>query len=196
MNFFKNLFAKKINNIELSNPENSVRLEDITAQVVEKIYVSKETNKISPIKNNSTLSEERKEELIEMAAKGGLKQNNYTNNYSLDPFRDPFFEDAARLVVTHQQGSISLIQRRLELTYNRAERLIDQLESAGIVGVSEGSSDREVLINNVEDLESYLDTGVLIFNVDIDVDVEQFLEENKKQIEKRKIELQRVIEEE
>ena len=192
MNFFKNLFAKKINNIELSNPENSVRLEDITAHVVEKIYVSKETNKISPIKNNSTLSEERKEELIEMLAKDGLKQNNNTDNYSFDPFRDQYFEDAARLVVSHQIGSIALIQRRLKLGYNRAERLMDQLESSGIVGVSQGSSARKVLIKSSEDLGNYFGIGFLIF----DVDVEQFLEENKKQIEKRKIELQKAIEEE
>jgi DNA segregation ATPase FtsK/SpoIIIE-like protein len=147
MNFFKNLFAKKINKIELSNPENSVKLEDITAKVVKKKNTSKETKKNSPIKNNSTLSEERKEELIEMLAKYGLKQNNNTDNYSFDPSdKDPFFKDAARLVVTHQQGSISLLQRRLKLSYNRAIRLMDQLESEGIVGIFQVSSNREVLI--------------------------------------------------
>jgi DNA segregation ATPase FtsK/SpoIIIE, S-DNA-T family len=70
--------------------------------------------------------------------------------------RDPFFDDAARLIVTHQQGSTSLIQRRLKLGYNRAGRLIDQLEAAGIVGVFEGSKAREVLIKDSEALERHL----------------------------------------
>ncbi|MTI24918.1 FtsK/SpoIIIE family DNA translocase, partial [Fulvivirga kasyanovii] len=60
--------------------------------------------------------------------------------------RDALFDDAARLIVMHQQGSTSLIQRKLKLGYNRAGRLIDQLEAAGIVGPFEGSKAREVLI--------------------------------------------------
>ena len=59
--------------------------------------------------------------------------------------RDTMFEDAARLIVHHQQGSTSLIQRKLKLGYNRAGRIIDQLEAAGIVGPFEGSKAREVL---------------------------------------------------
>ncbi len=70
--------------------------------------------------------------------------------------RDPFFDDAARLIVTHQQGSTSLIQRRLKLGYNRAGRLIDQLEAAGIVGVFEGSKAREVLVKDADALERLL----------------------------------------
>jgi S-DNA-T family DNA segregation ATPase FtsK/SpoIIIE len=60
--------------------------------------------------------------------------------------RDDFFSDAARLVVKHQQGSTSLIQRRLKLGYNRAGRIIDQLEKAGIVGPFQGSKARVVLV--------------------------------------------------
>jgi S-DNA-T family DNA segregation ATPase FtsK/SpoIIIE len=70
--------------------------------------------------------------------------------------RDQFFDEAARLIVNHQQGSTSLIQRRLKLGYNRAGRLIDQLEAAGIVGVFEGSKAREVLIKDAESLERLL----------------------------------------
>jgi S-DNA-T family DNA segregation ATPase FtsK/SpoIIIE len=70
--------------------------------------------------------------------------------------RDALFEDAARLIVMHQQGSTSLIQRKLKLGYNRAGRLIDQLEAAGIVGPFEGSKARDVLIPDEYALEQLL----------------------------------------
>ena len=65
-------------------------------------------------------------------------------------------EVAARLIVSHQQGSTSLIQRKLKLGYNRAGRLIDQLEAAGIVGPFEGSKAREVLVPDEYSLEQLL----------------------------------------
>ena len=70
--------------------------------------------------------------------------------------RDALFADAARLIVMHQQGSTSLIQRKMKLGYNRAGRLIDQLEAAGIVGSFEGSKAREVLIPDEHSLEQLL----------------------------------------
>ncbi len=70
--------------------------------------------------------------------------------------RDALFEEAARLIVSHQQGSTSLIQRKLKLGYNRAGRLIDQLEAAGVVGAFEGSKAREVLITDEVSLEQLL----------------------------------------
>ncbi|WNB17736.1 FtsK/SpoIIIE family DNA translocase [Marivirga arenosa] len=70
--------------------------------------------------------------------------------------RDALFDEAARLIVMHQQGSTSLIQRKLKLGYNRAGRLIDQLEAAGIVGAFEGSKAREVLIPDEYSLEQLL----------------------------------------
>lgn len=72
--------------------------------------------------------------------------------------RDTMFEEAARLVVMHQQGSTSLIQRKLKLGYNRAGRIIDQLEAAGIVGPFEGSKAREVLYPDEYSLEQFLDS--------------------------------------
>jgi S-DNA-T family DNA segregation ATPase FtsK/SpoIIIE len=72
--------------------------------------------------------------------------------------RDALFEEAARLIVAHQQGSTSLIQRKLKLGYNRAGRLIDQLEAAGIVGPFEGSKAREVLIRDEMSLEQLLNS--------------------------------------
>lgn len=70
--------------------------------------------------------------------------------------RDSYFEEAARLIVMHQQGSTSLIQRKLKLGYNRAGRIIDQLEAAGVVGPFEGSKAREVLIPDDHALEQFL----------------------------------------
>jgi S-DNA-T family DNA segregation ATPase FtsK/SpoIIIE len=72
--------------------------------------------------------------------------------------RDPLFDDAARLIVMHQQGSTSLIQRKLKLGYNRAGRIIDQLEAAGIVGSFEGSKAREVLVQDDASLERLLNS--------------------------------------
>ena len=70
--------------------------------------------------------------------------------------RDSMFEDAARLVVTMQQGSTSNIQRKLKLGYNRAGRIVDQLEAAGILGGFEGSKGRRVLVANEAALEAIL----------------------------------------
>lgn len=69
---------------------------------------------------------------------------------------DDMLEDAARLIVSNKQGSTSMIQRRLRLGYNRAGRIMDQLESLGIVGAADGSKPREVLIYDEQELERYL----------------------------------------
>jgi len=80
-----------------------------------------------------------------------------TGSETLDPGdRDQNFEEAARIIVQHQQGSASLLQRRLKLGYNRAGRIIDQLEAAGIIGPFEGSKAREVLIKDPASLEQFL----------------------------------------
>lgn len=99
------------------------------------------------------------------------EQNGYDSAYQLPEFvgdeeggigdvdlsdRDALFEDAARLIVTFQQGSTSLIQRKMKLGYNRAGRIIDQLEAAGIVGPFEGSKAREVLVQDEHSLEQLL----------------------------------------
>ncbi|MFN8209626.1 MAG: DNA translocase FtsK [Bacteroidales bacterium] len=70
--------------------------------------------------------------------------------------RDSMFDEAARLVVQHQQGSTSLIQRKLSIGYNRAGRIIDQLEAAGVVGPFEGSKARDVLVSDMMVLEQIL----------------------------------------
>ncbi|MBI5477038.1 MAG: DNA translocase FtsK 4TM domain-containing protein [Ignavibacteriales bacterium] len=70
--------------------------------------------------------------------------------------RDEFFEEAARLIVRHQQGSVSLLQRRLKVGYSRAARLVDELEAAGIVGPFDGSKARMVLIEDEQQLDRLL----------------------------------------
>ena len=77
-----------------------------------------------------------------------------------DGERDSMFDDAARLVVQTQQGSTSLIQRKLKLGYNRAGRIVDQLEAAGILGGFEGSKARRVMIPNEAALHAHLNSGV------------------------------------
>jgi len=76
-----------------------------------------------------------------------------------DDERDDMFEDAARVIVMHQQGSTSLLQRKLKVGYNRAGRIIDQLEDAGIIGPFEGSKARKVLVPDEMSLEQMLQKG-------------------------------------
>ena len=73
-----------------------------------------------------------------------------------DSERDELFREAAEIIVTSQQGSASLLQRKLKLGYNRAGRIIDQMEAAGIVGPFEGSKARQVLISDLNSLDQFL----------------------------------------
>ena len=91
-------------------------------------------------------------ELPEYIGEGG---DDKIGNIDLND-RDPLFEEAARLIVVHQQGSTSLIQRKFSIGYNRAGRLMDQLEAAGIVGPTQGSKARDVLIADEYSLEQKL----------------------------------------
>jgi S-DNA-T family DNA segregation ATPase FtsK/SpoIIIE len=84
------------------------------------------------------------------------KKKSASSGLSVD--LDPMFEEAARVIVRHQQGSVSLLQRKLKLGYSRAARIVDQLEDAGIVGPNDGSKARQVLVENDEQLETVLRT--------------------------------------
>lgn len=86
---------------------------------------------------------------------GDEEEHSSSGGFSLSDLDDNW-EDAARLVVSNQHGSTSMIQRRLKLGYNRAGRIMDQLEALGIVGPSEGSKPREVLMYGEPELERYL----------------------------------------
>ena len=82
------------------------------------------------------------------------KKKGSSSGFSTD--LDPMFEEAAKVIVRHQQGSVSLLQRKLKLGYSRAARIVDQLEDAGIVGPNDGSKARQVLVENEEQLETVL----------------------------------------
>ena len=86
-----------------------------------------------------------------------MSEDEVSGGGSLDAHSlDPLFEEAARAIVISQQGSTSMIQRRLSIGYNRAGRLMDQMEKAGIVGAAKGSKPREVLIGDEVSLDNML----------------------------------------
>lgn len=107
------------------------------------------------------LSEDLIDKFIQMeirkriSLKEGIESNHLTN-------LDPLFEDSARLVVTNQQGSTSLIQRKFSIGYNRAGKIMDQLESYGIIGPFEGSKSRKMLIKDDLTLETLLGTETVV----------------------------------
>jgi DNA segregation ATPase FtsK/SpoIIIE-like protein len=109
-------------------------------------------------------------EEVELLCEHIGKQTGYTRPYMLPSVaeknrkggggvsdeRDELFDEAAHLVVRHQQGSVSLLQRRLKVGYSRAARIVDELEMAGIVGPFDGSKARAVLLESEAELEAYL----------------------------------------
>lgn len=96
-------------------------------------------------------------------------KNKFKKEFSspINPKHDELFEEAAKTVVIHQQGSTSLLQRKLKLGYNRVGRIIDQLEEAGIVSPFNGSKAREVYFDSIANLEQYLRTGEIPKNASI-----------------------------
>ena len=140
-------------------------LTEKTMVVLEKILLAE---LIASYDNASLIIDESsKESLLELIeAKKFLSLSDFLhgvdvnriNDLNQDLFeRDTLFEDAARLVVQHQCGSTSLLQRKMKLGYNRAGRLMDQLEVSGIVGPSKGSASRDVLVKNEAVLQNYFD---------------------------------------
>lgn len=96
---------------------------------------------------------------VEYIARLLLYSEGYTDEKPEPPIseKDSLFEEAARLIVIHQQGSTSLVQRKFAIGYNRAGRIMDQLEQAGIVSQTQGSKPRHVLISDELILEKALD---------------------------------------
>lgn len=173
MNFFKRLFktseSKEISISLADTITNKEKIEEQTAQEFEQ--PQRENNE------REKLTEEEKIKLIEWFARGEKSFDN-NNNDSLDPL----LEDAARLIVQSQSGSTSLLQRRMKLGYNRAGRLMQQLEEIGIVGPNLGSKLRDVLIKSEKELEHFLENGFKFFKNDIQI----FYQEHRIEIEEKK----------
>ncbi len=129
------------------------------------LYLSSSSPKAMRIQN-AYISTEEVEEVVNHIG----KQKGYSKQYELPSAlekkrasmfggsdeRDELFEEAARVIVRHQQGSVSLLQRRLKVGYSRAARLVDELEAAGIVGPFDGSKAREVRVETEAELEMML----------------------------------------
>lgn len=129
------------------------------------LYLSSSSPKPVRIQNAFVSSEEVEDIVAHIG-----KQKGYSKMYELPSAlekkkggngsnggeRDDLFDEAARIIVRHQQGSVSLLQRRLSIGYSRAARLVDQLEEAGIVGPFDGSKAREVMIEDESQLEILL----------------------------------------
>ena len=161
------------------------------------LIYSKQKRKETDVKNNLelgvteietkpiqrlSLSQDEVDKLIQQIAK-----DKSTNRFNSSE-RDPLFEDAAKLIVSTQMGSTSLIQRRMKLGYNRAELLIDQLETAGIIGSNQGSKSREVNIKTKSDLEIFLNNSIPSVNL------LEFYDQHKEEIEKAIAEYKKKLE--
>jgi S-DNA-T family DNA segregation ATPase FtsK/SpoIIIE len=114
---------------------------------------------------NAYISTEEIEKLIEVVSQQPYPDEIYElpsllekkgNDASVLKDLDTLFEDSARAVIRSQQGSVSFVQRKMKVGYSRAARIVDQLEVAGIVGIGEGSKQREVLVESEEELETIL----------------------------------------
>jgi hypothetical protein len=133
---------------------------------------------------NTYITEEEKAKLIDEFAKHPYES---IAGVDLDK-RDSMFNEAARIIVQHQQGSTSLIQRKLNLGYNRAGRLMYQLEDAGIVGPFEGSKARTVLVHDLDELNRFLEN---MENNNYVSPREEFRIEHADEIEKRRKDIER-----
>lgn len=133
--------------------ENSKLSEPSVSQTTNENEISKVST--SNLKEKEIiLSEDEIQEFIKREIK---ERTSSDANFELSSFLyDPKFKEAAEVIVVAQQGSASLIQRKLKLGYNRAGKLVDQLESAGIVGAFNGSKARDVLISDLSSLDTLL----------------------------------------
>mgnify|MGYP001594330479 FL=1 len=129
------------------------------------LYLPSGSSKATRVQNSFISTEE-----VEAIVNHIGKQKGYSRPYELpsvlekkrkiqteiNDTRDDLFEEAARVIVRHQQGSVSLLQRRLKVGYSRAARIVDELEAVGIVGTFDGSKAREVLVESEAELEQIL----------------------------------------
>lgn len=147
---FKRLFSR--NKIESTKS-------DVNSNFSEKDDKEKEVKSIES--NEIYLTDNEIEYFIEKEIKKRISETEGQGISNEKTHFDPLFKESAVLIVASQQGSTSLIQRKFTIGYNRAGRIIDQLESAGILGPFDGSKAREVLVKNTQDLKRILEGKLL-----------------------------------
>lgn len=147
---FKRLFSR--NKIESTKS-------DVNSNFSEKYDKEKEVKSIES--NEMYLTDNEIEIFIEKEIKKRISETEGQEISNEKTHFDPLFKESAMLIVASQQGSTSLIQRKFTVGYNRAGRIIDQLESAGILGPFDGSKARKVLIKNTQDLKMILEGKLL-----------------------------------
>lgn len=148
---FWNLFKKKQQTeISKSNNDSDVSKNKVVIRNLKK-----------DIRMKKSLSEKEIQICIELELIRRIKKANTfenSNSFNENEF-DLMIRDAAEIVVTSRQGSASLLQRKLKIGYNRARRLIDQLETIGIIGSFRGSANRDVNVKSIAELETIFQTG-------------------------------------
>lgn len=132
---------------------------DVNSNFSEKYDNEKEVKSIES--NEIYLTDNEIEHFIEKEIKKRISEIEGQEVSNEKTHFDPLFKESAMLIVASQQGSTSLIQRKFTIGYNRAGRIIDQLESAGILGPFDGSKAREVLVKNTQDLKMILEGKLL-----------------------------------
>lgn len=154
---------RKIFNIFQKQRDNQQIDSSLYQKIEKEIDVKGKTiieNKVAEEKNVEktalTLSDEEINYFVEQEVKERVSESEPESIFNDINKRDVLFEEAARLIVVHQQGSTSLIQRKFSIGYNRTGRLMDQLEAAGIVGPAQGSKPREVYVSDEYSLEKLL----------------------------------------
>lgn len=186
MNFFKKIFySQKINKehtpINNLTPLYEEEMEDKVTPVEQKEnIVFKEPIYSQPSKIEIS-------ELIDYIVDDYFLENSDFEGRDFDlNNKDLFFEEAARIIVVNQCGSTSLLRRRLKLSYNRSNHLMNELENFGIVSPNKGSNVRDVLIKTESELQMYLD-GSLDVKIDTNSisDGDKIYKENKIEIERR-----------
>jgi DNA segregation ATPase FtsK/SpoIIIE and related proteins len=144
---------EEINSIEES--DNNIVLSNVNVVNSNEIY-DEENMQLEIVDDNEIQQNYSEDEIERLINEFAYSEINYEESDFDINDKDPLFEEAARLIVQNQVGSTSLIQRRMKLGYNRAGRLMDQLEAAGIVGPNLGSKDREVRIKTEAELNEFL----------------------------------------
>lgn len=186
MNFFKKIFNSQKINKEPTPINNLPHLYE--EEMEEKLIpIEQKENIVFEVQRYNQPSNIEISELIDYIVDDYFLENSDFEGRDFDlNNKDPFFEEAARIIVVNQCGSTSLLRRKLELSYNRSNHLMNQLENFGIVSLDKGNNVRDILIKTESELQMYL-IGSLDCKIDANSisDGDKIYKENKIEIERR-----------